>query len=156
LVAIYRGAFFIYRDGMKLLILLAASVLSFIPLVSRAVDAEHALPATELSAGWIELFDNESLFGWQAGSDANWSVKDGVISVSEGKAGLLCTTSEFGDYILKLEFRAPELTNSGVFLRTPLKPKDPAGDCYELNICPASESPFPTGSFVGRKAATPT
>ncbi len=41
-------------------------------------------------------------------------------------------------------------TNSGVFLRTPLEPTDPARDCYELNIAPG-DNPFPTGSFVGRQ-----
>jgi hypothetical protein len=43
-----------------------------------------------------------------------------------------------------------------VFLRTPLEPKDPATDCYELNIADPSVSPFPTGSFVGREKATGT
>ena len=41
-------------------------------------------------------------------------------------------------------------TNSGVFLRTALDPKDPTKDCYELNIAPA-DNPFPTGSLVGRR-----
>ena len=69
---------------------------------------------------------------------------------------MLCTTSEFADYVLKLEFRCPAETNSGVFLRTPLKPTDPQSDCYELNIAAASVSPFYTGSFVGRQKATST
>jgi hypothetical protein len=51
---------------------------------------------------------------------------------------------------LSLEFRAPEKTNSGVFLRTASEPTDPGRDCYELNIAPA-ENPFPTGSFVKRQ-----
>jgi hypothetical protein len=40
-----------------------------------------------------------------------------------------------------------------VFLHTPLKPTDPATDCYELNIAEPDVSPFPTGSFVKRKKA---
>jgi hypothetical protein len=115
------------------------------------------------------LFDGETTYGWEANSDANWAVKDGMLSAGSGKPGLLCTTSDFADYDLKVEFRCPESdsgsgpTNSGVFLRTPLNPTDPAKDCYELNIAspppkPATGgtvnpawSPFPTGSFVNRK-----
>jgi hypothetical protein len=52
---------------------------------------------------------------------------------------------------LKVDFRAPQATNSGVFLRTVAAPKDPAVDCYELNIADPSISKFPTGSFVNRK-----
>ena len=67
--------------------------------------------------------------------------------------GLLRTTTQFSDYVLKVEFRADELTNSGIFLRTPPKPTNPARDCYELNIAPAN-NPFPTGSLVGREQVT--
>ena len=49
---------------------------------------------------------------------------------------------------------APARTNSGVFLRTPAVPTDPARDCYELNIADPETSPFFTGSFVGRQKAT--
>ena len=51
--------------------------------------------------------------------------------------------------MLKVEFRAPNQTNSGIFLRTPAVPTSPTGDCYEANIADPSVSPFPTGSLVG-------
>ena len=114
-------------------------------------DEPNKLTDAELADGWILLFDGETTFGWQAASKANWAVADGAISVSEGEPGLLCTTSPFADFVLKVDFRNPKGTNSGVFLRTATVPKDPATDCYELNIADASISPFPTGSFVGRK-----
>lgn len=113
----------------------------------------NTLSAGELAQGWILLFDGRSTFGWEPGSDANWKVSDGVISVDSGQPGLLCTTSDFGDYRFQADFRAPKTTNSGIFLRTPLKPTDPARDCYELNIAAADVSPFSTGSFVGRQKA---
>lgn len=120
------------------------------------VAAPNSLTPWELPDGWISLFDGESLYGWEAGSKANWKAEGGVISVSSGEPGLLCTTIEFGDYILKVDFRSHKGTNSGVFLHTPLVPKDPANDCYELNIADPSISPFPTGSFVKRQKATGT
>ena len=113
----------------------------------------NTLTAEELAEGWILLFDGSTLYGWEPASQANWSISDGAICVSEGEPGLLVTTSEFADYVLRLEFRHPSQTNSGVFLRTPPRPTDPAVDCYELNIAAPEVSPFHTGSLVGRAKA---
>ena len=107
------------------------------------------LDADERDAGWIRLFDGATLYGWQPAGKANWQVREGAITVSEGEVGLLCTTTRFADYELKLQFKADKGTNSGIFLRTPLKPGDPSVDCYELNIAPP-DNPFPTGSLVAR------
>lgn len=106
---------------------------------------EKLLEGTEIS-----LFDGETLFGWKATSEADWRVEDGAIVVSSGEPGLLCTTTQFSDYVLKLDFRSDEGTNSGVFLHTPPKLSDVEKDCYELNIAD-SDNPFPTGSLVKRK-----
>lgn len=130
---------------------LTAAVLLLSSLVGAA-DKTNTLTPEELAEGWILLFDGVTDFGWKAANQANWRVADGVISVSEGEQGLLCTTSEFADYIFKVDFRAGRQTNSGIFLRTPAKPTDPASDCYELNIAP-DDNPFPTGSFVKRQRA---
>jgi hypothetical protein len=103
----------------------------------------------QLNEGWIRLFDGVTLFGWEASSAANWRVEEGAIVVDGGESGLLCTTVDFSDYILRVEFKAEKSTNSGIFLRTPLRPTDPKSDCYELNIAP-DDNPYPTGSLVGR------
>jgi hypothetical protein len=111
----------------------------------------YMLSEGELADGWIALFDGVSLFGWsEQKGDANWRVNDGVIVVDEGEQGFLTTTTSFSDYKLKVDFRAADGTNSGIFLHTPQVPTDPEKDCYELNIAPA-DNPFPTGSLVGRK-----
>ena len=113
-----------------------------------AADTSNKLSAQELADGWILLFDGETMFGWQANSNANWHVADGVLAVSEGEPGLLGTTSPFGDFALKLDFRRQEKTNSGVFLRTAVKPTDPTVDCYELNIAAPDVA-------LGRPVASP-
>jgi hypothetical protein len=123
--------------------------LLFILLMSPAHGAEVITPA-QSAEGWIALFDGETLFGWKPTSDANWRVEDGAIHVDAGKEGWLMTTSEFADYELHVEFKATPKTNSGVFLRTSLDPKDPTKDCYEVNIAPR-DNPFPTSRVVGRK-----
>ncbi len=107
------------------------------------------LTTDEVAQGWISLFDGQSLYGWKAESQVDWQVVDGEIRASGGLVGLLRTTSQFGDFRLRLEFRSAADTNSGVFLRTSPQPRDPSADCYELNIAPA-DNPFPTGSLVGR------
>ena len=121
--------------------------------VARA-EALNTLTQKEIADGWILLFDGETTFGWEPASKADWHVADGAIVVSSGDQGLLATTSEFDNYLLKVEFRHERATNSGIFLRTPPVPKDPQSDCYELNIATEEVSPFPTGSFVGRMKGT--
>ncbi len=118
-----------------------------------ASNSHNQLTQEELAAGWILLFDGETDFGWRATSAANWTVAEGMISVSDGEPGLLHTSSQFGNFAMSLEFRAAPGTNSGIFLRTSPRPKNLVSDCYELNIAPAT-NPFPTGSFVGRQKAS--
>lgn len=117
-------------------------------------DAPIVLGDAELADGWISLFDGKTLFGWQPHSKADWKVEDGAILVTGGEKGLLCTSVQFSDYVLKAEFKAAKGTNSGIFLRTvPVVGKDDiTTKCYELNIAPG-DNPFPTGSLVGRQKA---
>lgn len=130
---------------------LAAAVLFVFRISANAV--EPVLLSRELvDKGWIQLFDGQTLFGWQPAGDAKWEVDGDTVRTAGTAPGFLMTTTEWADYELHIEFKVDTKTNSGVFLRTPLKPTDPARDCYELNIAPA-ENPSPTGSFVGRQKA---
>ncbi len=108
------------------------------------------LPQQLLNEGWISLCDGETMFGWQPSGDAKWEIVDGEIRTDGAKSGWLMTTTRWANYELHVEFKAPANTNSGVFLRTPLKPTDPGKDCYEVNIAP-KDNPFPTASLVARK-----
>ena len=114
------------------------------------VDPPALLSDEELAGGWISLFDGHTLFGWSPVGSADWHVEDGAIVVTQGDAGLLCTTTQLANYVLRVDFRCEPETNSGIFLRTVTEPQDPSNDCYELNIAGA-DNPFPTGSLVGRK-----
>lgn len=139
--------------------LLWAVAMCLSPVIGRAADgsAAEARPNTltneEIAEGWILLFDGETTFGWKAAHEANWQVIDGALTASEGEPGLLHTTSQFGNYVLKLDFRSEKGTNSGVFLRTSPQPTDVTTRCYELNIADWDTSPWPTGSFVQREKA---
>lgn len=137
---------------LSLSIVFSATTVSAVP-GSIAAAEPNTLTPEELAEGWILLFDGQTPFGWKATSEANWQVADGVISVSKGEPGLLCTTSQFGNYVLKVDFRSAKGTNSGIFLRTSPDPTDVTTQCYELNIADSGTNPYPTGSFVKRQRA---
>ncbi len=118
---------------------------------TRPQGPQNQLTADELTDGWLLLFDGETLFGWKASSEVDWRVADGTIEAVQGDVGLLHTTTQFSDFELRCDFKAGPATNSGIFLRTSPKPPGPTSGCYELNIASTAQSPFPTGSLVGRK-----
>lgn len=69
------------------------------------------------------LFNGKDLTGWEvkeAKPDSKdlWSVKDGILTAKAG-TGWLSTTREYGDFVLRVEWRIFEDGNSGVFLRVP-------------------------------------
>ena len=116
---------------------------------SAFAGGPNTLTSEELADGWILLFDGETLYGWRPASKADWKVDDGAISVAQGEPGLLRTTSQWGNYVLKVEFRAAKGVRSGVFLRTPPRPTDLKHKAYAVGI--ATEGLFETGSLVDRK-----
>ena len=80
------------------------------------------LPATDQ---WTSLFNGSSLDGWiQRGGKANYSVEDGCIvgtTVPKTPNSFLCTEKDYGDFILKYEFKIDPRLNSGVQIRSQLK-----------------------------------
>jgi len=117
---------------------------------TKAPEYQTDLSPKEIEDGWISLFDGETLFGWKANNETNWTVSDGVIQADTApKPGLLLTTTHFADFEFRCEYRLETGGNSGVFLRSVSNPTDPAVDCYEFNLCDSHEA-FPTGSLVAR------
>ncbi len=65
----------------------------------------------------IQLFNGKDLTGWHASGETNqWIVKDGVLTSPHSGVNLL-TDQTFNDFKLHIEFRYPEGSNSGVYLR---------------------------------------
>lgn len=77
---------------------------------------------TPLHAGWVDLFDGESLDGWvQRGGKAKYEIRDGEIhgiAVHGTPNTFLCTERDYGDFILEYEFKVDPRLNSGVQIRS--------------------------------------
>jgi len=72
--------------------------------------------------GWVELFNGRDLTGWvQKGGKAKYSVEDGSIvgrSVPGTPNSFLCTSKEYGNFILEYDFKVDPRLNSGVQIRS--------------------------------------
>lgn len=75
--------------------------------------------------GWVTLFNGEDLTGWLTGPNNHFVVENGELTVKredpdgqEHNLDYLWTENAYGDFILELEFKVIEGTNSGVFFRT--------------------------------------
>lgn len=78
------------------------------------------LPKAEAAAGWIKLFDGETLFGWNVLGDAQWQVANGALSCSGGSGGAVMTTSQFADFELKARVRISPGASAGLVFRAGL------------------------------------
>ena len=83
---------------------------------------------------WIELFDGRTLNGWVHMNGAHdFTVEDGAIvgRTVEGSARMnsfLCSLQEFDDFELEVETYLDPITNSGIQIRTNVRPMPAAGD----------------------------
>ena len=91
--------------------------------------------------GFEPLFKGKDLTGWemkQAKGDIKdfWSVKEGGILSAKAGTGWISTTKEYGDFVLRVEWRIQADGNSGVFLRVPgvVEGKSPSGTGMEIQI----------------------
>src|SRR5215468_4556600 len=134
---------------MKLVWLLFAAGLMF------GQSQPNSLSKKEAADGWRLLFEGKTLKGWEPHVGGDWKVEGGAIVCPGSSAGWLGTSDEFGDYVLKLEFRGAEKVNSGVFLRSQ-KEGQPHITGYELQIWDYQPAGYNTGSLVGSVKAPAT
>lgn len=74
--------------------------------------------------GFVSLFDGKTLTGWTLVNKHGdgYAVKDGMITCAPGGGGKLLTEREYGDFVLRFEFRMPpEGSNNGLGIRAPLE-----------------------------------
>jgi hypothetical protein len=100
----------------------------------REISSDEANAAlSEQNAEGFERLDNgKDLSNWQ-GAVANYEVADGNIVCKPGKGGDLLSKEEYGDVLIRFEFKLPLGGNNGIALRTPLGGHS-ASDGLELQV----------------------
>jgi hypothetical protein len=107
--------------------------------LSGAEDKEK-----EEEKGFVPLFPKDGVpGGWlvrpwndlskSATPSDNWKVRDGILHGSSPRGTWLVSKREYGDFVLKYEFKLGPLGNSGCALRAPLF-GDPAFDGMEMQM----------------------
>ena len=109
-------------------------------VVAFALPEKDEAPLTSRREGgpdsWIQLFDGKSLNGWVHMNGAHrFTVEDGAIvsrtvEASAGINSFLCSQQEFGDFELELETYIDPVINSGIQIRTKIRPVRRAGPAH--------------------------
>ncbi len=88
----------------------------------------------EQEVDFVPLFDGESMDGW-VGNTSGYEAKDGVLACLPGKGngGKIFTEKEYGNFILRFEFKLTQGANNGLALRCPLEGR-PHGKGFESQI----------------------
>lgn len=79
--------------------------------------------------GFKSVFNGKDFEGW-AGPVDNYQVVDGAIVCKPGKGGTIHTKEEFGDFVVRLEFKVPAGGNNGLAIRYPGQ-----GDTAYVGMC---------------------
>ena len=116
--------------------------------------ASLASSSTTVEPGFTPLFDGATMDGWQQAGPSGFSVVDGMLQSSGGMGLLWYTRKEFGDFILKTDWKVLHLDdNSGVFVRFPDPGNDPwvaVNGGYEVQI---DDVGAPDGAMIHKTGA---
>lgn len=94
--------------------------------------------------GWVNLFNGKDLSGWKLiNGSASYTIIDGAIvgtTVKDSPNSFLATEKNYSDFILELEFKMADITNSGVQFRSESKPDYMSGRVhgYQLEFDPTA------------------
>ena len=130
--------------------------------VNPAPAAVAPTDAASVEAGpFVPLFNGHDTAGWVQVLDSKWVVQDGVLVSRQDPVGRrageswLVTEKDYGDFVLRVDYRITAGGNSGIFLRDPVPRAErlaaadggtgPWEAGYEVNIN-NDEPVYPTGS----------
>jgi len=104
---------------------------------------------------WIELFDGQTLNGWQASENTDsWRVEDGAIITSGSRSHLFYTGSVKGHNFKNFEFMADVKTlpgaNSGIYFHTAFQDSSWPAKGYECQVI-NSNTPAEPGAYIEHK-----
>lgn len=87
-------------------------------VVATLVFALTLSAADKGKDGFKSVFNGKDFEGW-AGPIDNYEVVDGAIVCKKGKGGTIYTKEEYGDFVVRLEFKVPSGGNNGLAIRYP-------------------------------------
>jgi hypothetical protein len=83
-----------------------------------ASEEANRILARHGADGFQEIFNGSDFQGWD-GAVENYEIQDGAILCKPGQGGVLFTDQEFGDFVVRLDFKLPEGGNNGLAIRYP-------------------------------------
>ncbi|HLR32722.1 MAG TPA: DUF1080 domain-containing protein, partial [Fodinibius sp.] len=116
---------------MKLLPVLSLSLVMLMTSSCTSQAQHNELTDEEENEGWTLLFDGESTDRWRgynkdAFPEKGWTVEEGLLVVlADGGGGDIITKEKYGDFVLKMEWKAAEGANGGIFYRAMEQPSQP-------------------------------
>jgi hypothetical protein len=94
--------------------------------------------SSRADGGWIPLFNGKDLTGWKQVGKGTHFVEDGLIASKGGMGLLYCTRGKFEHCTIRVVFKMQKFnSNSGVFIRIPIEPREewmPVYYGYEVQI----------------------
>ena len=100
--------------AVKLLSLLAVSVLAVVGLAARSPEA-----------AWKPLFNGKDLTGWKHVGPGSMTVENGLMQTHGGMGLLYWTGGKVSNCEIKVVFKMRDKNdNSGVFIRIPIEPRE--------------------------------
>ena len=88
-------------------------------LLTAAAFALTAFTATAAEKdGFTSVFNGKDFIGW-AGPVENYEVVEGAVVCKKGKGGTIYTKEQYGDFVVRLEFKVPANGNNGLAIRYP-------------------------------------
>ncbi len=92
-------------------------------------EANRLLASHGEDAGFKSAFNGKDFSGW-AGPVGNYQVVDGAIVCRPKQGGTIFTQEQFGDFVVRLEFKVPPGGNNGLAIRYPGE-----GDTAYVGMC---------------------
>lgn len=93
-----------------------------IAFVCILLTAATSFAGNRLDMQWETLFNGKNLDGWvQRNGKAKYEVQDGMIvgtSVKGEPNSFLCTKTDYGNFILEVDFKVDQDMNSGIQIRS--------------------------------------
>jgi len=124
--------------GRRILLKCGAGALLIALAVLAGYSQTAEKPAAQKSKAWRQLFNGKDLTGWKHVGPGEDTVEDGLIRTHGGMGLLYWTGQKFGNCRIRVLYKMRDHnSNSGVFIRIPVEPREqwmPVHYGYEVQI----------------------